>query len=149
MLLPGPVLAVYEAGPTGLAMPRWLRTLSFDGCAQVAFADYCACVDLLTGRRATLVRALDGTVPGCSHAPTVARLRFFRGIEPLTAAGVCAEIGEFQQFTRPSMLSGFLGIVASERTSDLKRRQGSITKAGSPHARRLLVKAAQHYRKQP
>jgi transposase len=47
------------------------------------------------------------------------------------------------------MLSGFLGIVPSERTSDLKRRQGSITKAGSPHARRLLVEAAQHYRRQP
>ena len=46
-------------------------------------------------------------------------------------------------------MSGFLGIVPSERTSDTKRRQGSITKAGSGHARRLLVEAAQHYRHQP
>ena len=37
----------------------------------------------------------------------------------------------------------------SERTSDEKRRQGSITKAGPGHARRLLVEAAHHYRYRP
>jgi transposase len=128
---------------------KWLRTLAFDGCAQATFADYCASVELLAGRRATLVATLEDTVPGCSHAETVARLRCFRGIETLTSAGLCAEVGGFDRFPRPSMLSGFLGIVPSERTSDQKRRQGSITKAGSPHARRLLVEAAQHYRKAP
>jgi transposase len=128
---------------------RWLRALSFEDVAQATFADYCASVELLAGRRATLVQTLEQTVPDCSHATTIARLRCFRGIETLTAAGLCAEVGGFQRFPRPTMLSGFLGIVPSERTSDLKRRQGSITKAGSPHARRLLVEAAHHYRKQP
>jgi transposase len=128
---------------------RWLRSLSFEGCAQATFADYCASVELLVGRRSTLLQTLEHTVPGCSHAPAIARLRCFRGIETLTAAGLCAETGGFDRFPRPTMLSGFLGIVPSERTSDQKRRQGSITKAGSPHARRLLVEAAQHYRKQP
>jgi transposase len=46
-------------------------------------------------------------------------------------------------------LSGFLGIVPSERTSDTKRRQGSITKAGPGNARRLLVEAAHHYSRPP
>jgi transposase len=128
---------------------RWLRQLSFEDVAQATFADYCASVDLLAGRRATLVQTLEQTVPACSHAPTIGRLRCFRGIETLTAAGLCAEIGTFQRFPRATMLSGFLGIVPSERTSDLKRRQGSITKSGSPHARRLLVEAAHHYRKAP
>jgi transposase len=115
----------------------------------VTFADYCASVDLLAGRRQTLLVTLEQTVPDCSHAPTIDRLRCFRGIETLTAAGLCAETSGFHRFPRPTLLSGFLGIVPSERTSDSKRRQGSITKAGSPHARRLLVEAAQHYRKQP
>jgi transposase len=128
---------------------RWLRTLSFEDVAHATFADYCASVDLLAGRRQTLLATLEQTTPGCSHAPTIARLRCSRGIETLTAAGMCAETGGFQRFPRPSLLSAFLGIVPSERTSDTKRRQGSITKAGSPHARRLLVEAAQHYRKQP
>jgi transposase len=119
---------------------RWLRSLAFEDVAQATFVDYCASVDLLAGRRATLLATLEQTVPGSSHAPTVGRWRCFRGIETLTAAGLCAETGGFQRFPRPTMLSGFLGIVPSKRTSDLKRRQGSITKAGSPHARRLLVK---------
>ena len=46
-------------------------------------------------------------------------------------------------------MSGFLGIVPSERTSDTKRRQGSITKAGPGHARRLLIEAAHQYRRRP
>src|SRR5262249_26030729 len=128
---------------------QWLHGLSFEGVAQMTFADYCASVELLAGRRQTLIGTLEHTVPECSHAHTIARLRCFRGIDTLTAAGLCAEIGGFERFPRPTMLSGFLGIVPSERTSDLKRRQGSITKAGSPHARRLLVEAAQHYRKGP
>jgi transposase len=74
--------------------------------------------------------------------------RCFRGIDTLSAAGLCAEIGDWQRF-RPKRLSGFLGIVPTEHTSDTKRRQGSITKAGSVHARRLLVEAAHHYRHQP
>lgn len=140
----------YENGQAWTAKhARWLRSLAFDGVAQATFADYCASVELLCGRRQTLLATLEQAAADCPHAPTIGRLRCFRGIEMLTAAGICAETGGFHRFPRPAMLSGFLGIIPSERTSDTKRRQGSITKAGSPHARRLLVEAAQHYRKQP
>ena len=37
----------------------------------------------------------------------------------------------------------------SEYTSDEKRTQGHITKAGPANARRLLVEAAHHYRHRP
>jgi hypothetical protein len=43
----------------------------------------------------------------------------------------------------------YLGLVPSENTTGEKRRQGSITKPGSRHARRLLVQAAWHYRRAP
>jgi transposase len=92
---------------------------------------------------------LERQTPDCTHAPVIARLRCFRGIDTLSAAGLCAEVGSFARFPRPTTLSGFLGIVPSERTSDTKRRQGSITKAGPGHARRLLVEAAHHYSRQP
>jgi transposase len=39
--------------------------------------------------------------------------------------------------------------VPSERTSDEKRRQGQITKAGPKHSRRLLVDAAKHCWRRP
>jgi transposase len=129
---------------------KWLRALRFDDvCSRATFADYLASVELLIGRRSSLLAALERQIPDSSHAPVIARLRCFRGIDTLSAAGVCAEVGHFARFPKPTRLSGFLGIVPSERTSDLKRRQGQITKAGPPHARRLLVEAAHHYRHAP
>jgi transposase len=128
----------------------WLRARVFDdACSRATFADYLAAVELLMGRRASLLAALETQIPDSSHAPVIARLRCFRGIDTLSAAGLSAEIGDWQRFQRPNLLSGFLGVVPSERTSDTKRRQGSITKAGPPHARRLLVEAAWHYRYRP
>jgi transposase len=128
----------------------WLRALRVpDACAQATLADYLAAVEFDLGRRQALIAALERAVGECSHATTIARLRCFRGIDTLSAAGLCAELHGFAPFARPALVSGFGGIVPSERTSDQRRRQGSITKAGSPHARRLLVEAAHHYRHRP
>jgi transposase len=125
----------------------WLRGLHFDDlCSQATFIDNLS--EMLLARRAALIAALDQVIPDSRHATTIARLRCFRGIDTLSAAGLCAEVDDWQRF-RPKRLSGFLGIVPTEHTSDTKRRQGSITKAGSAHARRLLVEAAHHYRHQP
>jgi transposase len=124
----------------------WLRSRAFDdGCSRATFADYLAAVALLVGHLRTLIEALEQAIPESSHATVIARLRCFRGIDTLSAAGLCAEVGDSP---RAGLLAGFLGIVPSERTSDTKRRQGSITKAGPGHARRLLVEAAHHYRHQ-
>jgi transposase len=141
---PGP------AGAWTLAHLRWLRALEFDDpCSRAAFADSLAAVELLSARRGSLVTALEQQIPQSSHAAVIARLRCFRGVDTLTAAGLCAELGNWRRFPAPARVSSFVGIVPSERTSDSKRRQGSITKAGSSHARRLLVEAAQHYRRPP
>jgi transposase len=127
----------------------WLRSLRFeDPCSTATFIDYLSAVEMLLARRAALLAALEQAIPDSRHATTIAALRCFRGIDTLSAAGLCAEVGDWHRF-RPKQLSGFLGIVPSEHTSDQKRRQGSITKAGSTHARRLLVEAAHHYRHRP
>jgi transposase len=140
-------------GKGGNWMPRhmvWLRALTFDDpCSQSTFLDYLTAVELVTARRASLIAALEQAVPESSHAPVIARLRCFRGIQTLSAAALCAEVGGFARFPHPSLLSGFLGIVPSERTSDTRRRQGAITRTGPPNARRLLVEAAHHYRHKP
>ena len=128
----------------------WLGSQQFhDACSRATFTDYLAAVELLAGRRCTLIAALEQQVPESSHAPAIARLRCFRGIDTLSSAGLCAEVGDWRRFARPALVSGFLGIVPSERTSDQRRRQGQITKAGPGHARRLVVEAAQHYRYRP
>lgn len=141
------------AGPGGNwteAHHRWLRSLDFaDRASRAAFGDYLASIEALTERRRTLDAAIGELAPASPAAETIARFRCFRGIDTLSAAGICAEVGRFDRFGHPRQLAGHLGIVPSERTTDEKRRQGQITKAGSVHARRLLVEAAHHYRHRP
>jgi transposase len=129
---------------------QWLLKLSFDDAlSQATFVDYLCAVQSLVQRRRALIAVLEGAVAQSSHAQAVERLRCFRGIDTLTAAGLCAEVGNFHRFQKPSLLSGYLGVVPREYTSDEKRVQGQITKAGPTNARRLLVEAAHHYRHRP
>ncbi len=53
------------------------------------------------------------------------------------------------RFARAEQLMSYVGLVPCESTTGQQRRLGSITKTGSRHARRLLVKAAWHYRARP
>jgi transposase len=128
----------------------WLgRVWLGDRGAQVTLADYLGAIDALVVRRDALEATIAELVPGSPWAQTVARLRCLRGIDTLTAVGLCAEIGDFERFTRAGQLASYLGLVPSEDSSGDRRRLGSITKTGSRHARRLLVEAAWHYRRPP
>jgi transposase len=69
-----------------------------------------------------------------------------RGIDKLAAMVLLAELGDISRFDSPKQLMGFLGLVPSEHTSGGRRRQGSITKTGNSHARRMLVESAWSYR---
>lgn len=129
---------------------HWLAQRSFeDPATEMAFGDYLASVRSLTDRRDRLEAKIEELLPASPFAATAARLRCFRGIDTLSAAGLCVEIGPFDRFEHPAKLASFIGVVPGEWTSDTKRRQGSITKAGPGHARRLLVEAAWHYRRAP
>jgi transposase len=128
----------------------WLGRLRFDDpAARATFIDYLGAIQALEQRRGVLDEAIAELAKEGAHAEAIARLRCFRGIDTLSAAGLCAEIGDFRRFGRPTQLAGYLGITPSERTSGEGRRQGAITKAGSRHARRLLVEAAHHYARNP
>jgi transposase len=128
----------------------WLAKVDLgDRGAQVTLHDYLGAIDALIVRRGTLEATIGELVPGSPWADTVARLRCLRGIDTLSAVGLCAEIGDFERFARAGQLMSYLGVVPSENSSGEKRRQGAITKSGSRHARRLLVEAAWHYRRAP
>jgi transposase len=128
----------------------WLGRVELaDRGAQVTLLDYLGAIDALVVRRDALEATIAQLVPDSPWAPTVARLRCLRGIDTLTAVGLCAEIGDFERFARAGQLASYLGVVPSEDSSGDKRRLGSITKTGSRHARRLLVEAAWHYRRPP
>jgi transposase len=129
---------------------QWLSKVRFEQpLLEVVFGEYLAHHEVLLSRRERLDRLIAEEALKGSWAPTVARLRCLRGIDTLSAVGLIAEIGEIGAFSHPKQLASYLGLVPSEHSSGEKRRQGSITKAGSAHARRLLVEAAWHYRRAP
>jgi transposase len=72
-----------------------------------------------------------------------------RGVDTLTARGLVTEIGDFGRFACAEEFMAFVGLVPSERSSGGHRCQGSITKVGNSHVRRLLVEAAWHARRRP
>jgi transposase len=79
-------------------------------------------------------------------ALVVGRLGCLRGIGVLTGFGLAVEIGDWQRFTG-ARIGAYLGLVLTEQSSGTQRVQGSITKTGNSHARRLLVEAAWNHRK--
>ncbi|MHB8491600.1 MAG: IS110 family RNA-guided transposase [Solirubrobacteraceae bacterium] len=129
---------------------EWLGRVQFpDQGAQITLLDYLGAIDALIVRRDALEKAIGELAAISPWADTVAALRCMRGIDTLSAVGLCAEIGDWQRFGRPGQLMSYLGVVPSESSSGERRRQGAITKSGSRHARRLLVEAAWHYRRAP
>ncbi len=141
----------YEAGSTWTDRHiDWIVRLKFDDLAsRMVVGEYVNAVQQLHRRRKDLEATIEDLLPSAPFASTAYRLRCFRGLATLSAVGLCCEVGDFHRFAKPSQLSAFLGIVPAEYTTDSKRRLGAITKAGSSHARRLLVEAAWHYRRLP
>ena len=128
----------------------WLAKVDLgDRGAQAAYLDYLGAIDALLVRRATLEATIDELIPVSPWAQTIGRLRCLRGIDTLSAVGLCAEIADWQRFAKAGQLMSYLGLVPSEDTTGSSRRLGAITKTGSGHARRLLVEAAWQYRRAP
>jgi transposase len=128
----------------------WLATIELPWpAAQSTLLDVQGAIDALGHRRDSLEREILALLPGSPWAVQVRRLRCLRGVDTLTAVGLCAEIGDFERFARAEQLMSYIGLVPSESTTGQQRRLGAITKTGSGHARRLLIEAAWHYRKHP
>ena len=128
----------------------WLADVTLTWpAARSTLADQIGAVDALVHRRDRLEREIIALLAASPWQLQVGRLRCLRGIDTLTAAGLCAEIGDFERFARAEQLMHYVGLVPSEHTTGEQRRLGAITKTGSGHARRLLVEAAWHDRKRP
>jgi transposase len=85
-------------------------------------------------------------VRGWSLEPVLQSLMAMRGVSMVTALTILAELGDLTRFESPKLLMSFLGLVPSEHSSGGTKRQGSITKTGNGHVRRVLIEAAWNYR---
>ena len=125
----------------------WLRAQRFDQPGrQTAYEAAYETVVLTTDRRDRLDTAIEVMAADSSYTEVVHRLGCLRGISTLTGFGLAVEIGDWHRFTG-STIGAFVGLVPTEHSSGRSRSQGSITKTGNGHARRLLVEAAWHHAK--
>jgi transposase len=139
---------VYTGGrPWTGAHDTWLRGQRFDQSSrQLAFDTGYETMLLTVQRRDRLDAAITAMAADSEYTAVVRRLGCLRGISTLTGFALAVEIGDWHRFTG-STIGAFLGLVPTEHTSGASRSQGSITKTGNAHARRLLVEAAWHHRK--
>lgn len=126
----------------------WLRQVGRElgaPATRLTFeSDYDA-VLTVKARRDRLDDAITLMAADCEFTPTLRRLGCLRGIGTLTGFALAVEVGDWDRFTGKT-IGSFIGLVPSEYSSGQSRVQGSITKTGNIHLRRLLVEAAWHHR---
>jgi transposase len=139
---------VYSGGrPWTGVHETWLRGQHFTlRGVQLAFDADLEAMLLTRARRDRLDQAIVEMAADSRYTAVVRRLGCLRGISTLTAFGLAVEIGDWQRFTGAT-IGAYLGLVPTESSSGSQRQQGSITKTGNTHARRLLVEAAWHHRR--
>lgn len=79
----------------------------------------------------------------------VQALQALRGIAQTAAVTIVAELGQISRFSKPTQLMGYSGLVPSEYSSGSRKLQGSITKTGNAHLRRVIIEAAWAYQFRP
>jgi transposase len=130
--------------------PAHLRGLSAVVCptpAQpVVFPEEVRAVSEHHERLQCLAQALKEPVSAWRLSPVVEALQARRGVQCTVAVTLLADLGALTRFERPRARRKCLGLLPSEYSSSEQRRQGSMTKAGTTHARRVLVEGAWAYR---
>lgn len=126
----------------------WLRQQRAElpsHATQLAFDNAYESVLMVKARRDRLDQAIEELAADSEFTPLVRRLSCLRGVSTLTGFALAVEIGDWHRFTG-NTIGAFVGLVPTEHSSGNSRIQGSITKTGNGHARRLLVEAAWHHR---
>jgi transposase len=139
-------------GRAGWTRPyrRWLADLSVSLAPQhIALQEYRDTIDEPERRVERLTEQLRQLTPAWRWAPVVDARQALRWMSFVTAVGLVTEIGDIRRFTHPRELMASLGLVPSEYSSGSSVRRGGITKAGNPHARRVLAEAAWAYQGVP
>ncbi|QBF47674.1 IS110 family transposase [Janibacter limosus] len=127
----------------------WLRQEALSQltgrATRLAFDSDYEAVLTVQARRDRLNVAIEEMAADGEFTDVVHRLGCLRGVGTLTGFALAVEVGDWHRFTGNS-IGSFVGLVPSEYSSGSSCVQGSITKTGNTHVRRLLVEAAWHHR---
>ena len=128
----------------------WARALTFDEpLAQEAFSNLLSAYFIRDAQLAEMGRRGEQIAAIEPFATNVTRLSTLRDISTLSAMTILAETCGFSRFADAGSYMAFTGLIPSEHSSGASRHQGSITKTGNRHIRRVLVEAAWAYRHAP
>jgi transposase len=138
---------IYSRGQAWTGLHEiWLRRQRFeDTHTAAAFDHHFDAVLSATAARDRLDEQIVQIATAPRWADAVDRLGCLRGISALTGLALTVEIGDWTRFTGAS-IGAYVGLVPTEYSSGASRVQGSITKTGNAHVRRLLIEAAWHHR---
>ena len=132
---------------------KWIKTeVHFEQRAQeIALADYVHEVEhaLLRIERLNLaIQEAARSVPPQMRA-VMDGLQALRGVAELAAITIVAELGKISRFASAKQLMAYSGLVPSEYSTGERRVQGTITKTGNAHLRRVVMEAAWAYQYRP
>jgi transposase len=126
---------------------RWLAEVVCPTPAPpIVFQEDVRAVTEHTERLQRLEQALHEQVNTWHLKPVVEALQALRGVQFTVAVTMAAALGDLTRVDHPRQLMKFLGLIPSESSTGARCRQGSITKAGNSHARRVLSEGAWAYR---
>jgi transposase len=129
---------------------NWVRRLKFEHAAQQrVLTDHLKTVEDAGERVEHLTDSIKELVESSALAPLIKALQAFRGIALVSATTIACEVGDLRRFPTAGHFMSYVGLVPSESSSGERRKQGSITRTGNGHLRRILVEAAWHYRRPP
>jgi len=127
---------------------RWMDKTEFkQEHERTVYEEYRSQIRSYEERLVRIEEKIVATAESPRYRAAVSRLRVFKGIDYIIALSVLCEIGDFKRFASAKDFMSYIGLVPSENSSGGKRNQGSITKAGNSHLRRLLIEGAWHYTK--
>ncbi len=126
---------------------RWLREVGGPTPAPpIVFQAYVRALTEHAERLQRLAPALHEQVTAWRLDPVVDALQALRGVPFTVVVTTVAALGDLTRVENPRQLMKCLGLSPSESSSGARRRQGSLTTAGHPHARRAVVEGAWAYR---
>ena len=125
---------------------KWMDGLEFSQeHERLVYEEYRSLIRSHEERLERLGQKIKETAESERYSTAMGKLRAFKGIDYIIALSMVCEIGDFKRFASAKAFMSYLGFVPSENSSGGKRNQGSITKAGNSHLRKLLIEGAWHY----
>lgn len=129
---------------------RWLCNRQFAHPAQqIAFQTYLNALGQDEARKTEIEGQIRELLACSPWAKQMQALQALKGVGPVVAATIIAEVGDFSRFVHPRQLVAYFGLAPGEHSSGSTVRPRGITKAGSSIARTVLCEAAWNYRTTP